>query len=96
MLVVLVVIFPGNSLGIFRWRRISTARVNIELVAGSRRARRARAMDCQIKAQRASSVEMKVEGIVMDDVARAFKTASEADLKVKQAQDKLDGAIDGK
>src|ERR1700734_398602 len=81
--VVLVTTFPGKLFGMFQCRRMSTVRVNVESVAGSKRARRARAIDCQIKAQTASSVETKPREVVRDDLARSFRALTELGLKIK-------------
>ena len=51
-------IMPGYVAGMFRIDRTSTARARRVVAVGDRRDRRARVMDCQMKALRASSVVM--------------------------------------
>ena len=67
-----------------RRRRTSAARAKVERVVGERWARRARVTDFHMKALRASSVEMKVEGESF--VAVDFRTSSDALEKEKDAQ----------
>ena len=70
--------------GISRYFRGSTARANVDLDVGFKRERRARMTDFQIKAVRASSVEMYPEEMV--PVARDFRATTEVGSKEKLAQ----------
>lgn len=74
---------PGYVRGISKKCRTSTERANVDSEVGFKRERRARVTDCQIKALRASSVEMWPEGMVTVFVASNFRAASEAGWKVK-------------
>ena len=76
-------IIPGYVGGMCRYGRTSTARANVDVVVGFKRARRARVIDCHIKALRASSVETyPVAGLIVLE-ASAFKEVSEVGEKLK-------------